>query len=202
MAKLSNVVKNEVVKKTDYNAKVTSIEGQIAGITKNTIDNLADITKLKAVDTSNFVTRTKFSADTNALDDKIDGVEKKMPDISGLATKTSLNSYLQTSTFNSKVTEVENKIKAADIIAKSTNTKANTIRSDLTGYAKKADVATDITTIKNDYVTNTSLTSQLNYLKSQHIATEVTGIDNKTKKNASDILALENNLTQKRRYYK
>ena len=202
MAKLSNVVKNEVVKKTDYNAKVTSIEGQIAGITKNTIDNLADITKLKAVDTSNFVTRTKLSADTNALDDKIDGVEKKMPDINGLATKTSLNSYLQTSTFNSKVTEVENKIKAADIIAKSANTKANTIRSDLTGYARKADVATDITTIKNDYVTNTSLTSQLNYLKSQHIATEVTGIDNKTKKNASDILALENNLTRKRRYYK
>ena len=27
LAKLSNVVKNEVVKKTDYNAKVTSIEG-------------------------------------------------------------------------------------------------------------------------------------------------------------------------------
>ena len=62
---------------------------------------------------------------------------------------------------------------------------------------KKTDVATDITTIKNDYVTNSSLTSQLNYLKSQHIATEVTGIDNKTKKNASDILALENKLTQK-----
>ena len=182
LAKLSNVVKNDVVKKTDYNAKVISIKGQIAGITKNAIDNLADITKLKAVDTSNFVTRTKFSADTNALDDKIDGVGKKPPDISGLATKTSLNSYLQTSTFNSKVTEVENKIKATDIIAKSANTKANTIRSDLTDYAKKADVATDITAIKNDYVTDTSLTSQLNNLKSQHIATEVTGIDNKTKK--------------------
>ena len=39
--------------------------------------------------------------------------------------------------------------------------------------------------------------SQLNDLKSQHIATEVTGIDNKTKKNASDILALENKLQQK-----
>ena len=76
MAKLSNVVKNDAVKKTDYNAKVTNTEGQIAGITKNTIDNLADITKLKAVDTSNFVTRTKFSADTNALDNKIDGLEK------------------------------------------------------------------------------------------------------------------------------
>ena len=77
LARLSNLVKNDVVKKTDYNAKVTSIESQIAGVTKNTLDNLADITKLKAVDTSNFVTRTKFSADTNALNDKIDGVEKK-----------------------------------------------------------------------------------------------------------------------------
>ena len=77
LAKLSNVVKNDVVKKTDYNAKITSIEGQIVGVTKNTTDNLADITKLKEIDTNSFVTRTKFSADTNALDDKIDGVEKR-----------------------------------------------------------------------------------------------------------------------------
>ena len=77
LAKLSNVVENEVVKKTDYNAKVTSIEAQITRITKNTTDNLNDITKLKAIDTNSFVTRTKFSADANALDDKIDGVEKK-----------------------------------------------------------------------------------------------------------------------------
>ena len=79
--RLSNLVKNNVVKKTDYNAKVISIEGQIAGVTKNTLDNLVDITKLKAIDTNSFVTRTKFSADTNALDDKIDGVEKKKTDI-------------------------------------------------------------------------------------------------------------------------
>ena len=118
-------------------------------------------------------------------------------DINGLATKTSLDDYLKTSTFNSKVTEVESNIKDTDIIAKSANTKVNTIRSNLTSYAKKTDVATDITTINNDYVTNASLISQLNDLKSQHIAAEVTGIDNKTKKNASDILALENKLTQK-----
>ena len=75
--RLSNLVKNDVVKKTDYNTKVTSIEAQTAGLTKNTVDNLVDITKLKANDTNSFVTRTKFSADTNALDDKIDGAEKK-----------------------------------------------------------------------------------------------------------------------------
>ena len=77
LTKLTNAIENDLVKKTDYNAKVTSIEAQIAGLTKNTVDNLADITKLKAIDTNSFVTRTKFSADTNALDDKIDGVEKK-----------------------------------------------------------------------------------------------------------------------------
>ena len=89
LATLSNVVKNDVVKKADYNTKVTSIENQIAGVTKNTSDNLADVTKLKAVDTSNFVSKTKFTADTHTLENKIDDVEKKIPDISGLATKSS-----------------------------------------------------------------------------------------------------------------
>ena len=134
--KLSNVVENDVVKKTDYNAKVTSIENQIAGVPKNALDNLGDITKLKAVDTSNFVLKTKLASDVTNLENKIDTVDKKIPDVSRLATKTSLTSYLETATFNSKVTEAENKIKATDIIAKSANTKGNTIRSDLTGYAK------------------------------------------------------------------
>ena len=93
MAKLTNAIENDIVKKTDYSTKVTSIEAQIAGLTKNTVDNLADITKLKAIDTNSFVTRTKISAYTNALDNKIDGVEKKKPDINRLATKTSLNDY-------------------------------------------------------------------------------------------------------------
>ena len=197
LAKLTNPIEHDVVKQTDYNTKVTSIETQIAGLTKNTVDNLADITKFKAIDTNSFVNKTKFSADINTLDDKIEGVEKKQPDISGLATKTSLNDYLKTSTFNSKVTEVESKIKDADIIAKSAVTRANTIRSNLANYATKADFATDITAIKSNYVTNDSLCSQLNDLKSQHIATEVTGIDNKTKKYARYILALQNKLTQK-----
>ena len=51
LAKLSNVVKNDVVKKTEYNALKTKVNG---------------------IDTSVFVTRTKFTADTNALDNKID----------------------------------------------------------------------------------------------------------------------------------
>ena len=176
LAKLSNVVKNEVVKKTDFSA-------------------------------DNYVRRTKFSTDTNALDDKIDKVDKNIPHVSGLATKssvtilirnlddridklkindyakkTSLTNYMLTSDFNTKSTELERKIKDADIIVKSAVTKANKIKSDLNDYAKKADVANDITTIKNDYVSNVSLTSRLNDLKSQQITTEVKTIDDKTKK--------------------
>ena len=189
LAKLSNIVKNEVVKKTYFSA-------------------------------DNYVTRTKFSTDTNALDDKIDKVDKKIPDVSNLATKSSvtilvrdlddridklkINDYAKkpsfnsnSSTFNSKSTELENKIKDADIIAKSAVTKANSVKSDLNDYAKKTDVANDITTIKNDFVSNASLTSRLNDLKSQHIATEVKTIDDKTKKNSNDILGLESRLKQK-----
>ena len=77
LAKLTNAVEHDVVKKTDYNTKVTSIEAQIAGLTKNKVDNLADITKLKAIDTNSFVNKTKFLADIKTLDEKIDGVEKK-----------------------------------------------------------------------------------------------------------------------------
>ena len=138
------------------------------------------------------------------LDNRIDGLK-----IKEYGKKTSLSSYMLTSTFNTKCTELENKIKDAV-------TKANTVKSDLTNYAtktdlknithtdvsnfagknnlsalkteesdlndyaKKTDVANDITTIKNDYVGNASLTSRLNDLKSQHIATEVKTIDDKT----------------------
>ena len=184
--KLSNVVKNEVFKKTDFSA-------------------------------DDYVKKTKFSGDINSLDDKIDKVEKKIPDvkdscsletkrnvttlvknldnrIDGLkikeyAKKTILSNYMLTSDFNTKSTELENKIKDAV-------TKANTVKSDLNDYAKKTDVANDITTIKNDYISNASLTSRLNDLKSQHIATKVKTIDDKTKKNASDILSFEIRLKQ------
>ena len=184
LAKLSNVVKNEVVKKTDFSA-------------------------------DDYVKKIKFSADINSLDDKIDKVEKKIPDVSSLETKrnvttlvknldnridglkikeyakkTSLSNYMLTSDFNAKSTELESKIKDAV-------TKADTVKSDLNYYAKKTDVANDITTIKNDYVNNASLASRLNDLKSQHIATEVKTIDDKTKKNASDILGFESRLKQK-----
>ena len=62
---------------------------------------------------------------------------------------------------------------------------------------KKSDYATEITSIKNDYVTNAALDGKINYLKAQHIADEIKKVDDKTKKNASDILGFELRLKQK-----
>ena len=77
LAKLTNAVENDLVKKTDYNAEVTSIETQIAGLTKNKVDNLADITKLKAIDTNSFVLKTNLASDVTTLENEIDTADKK-----------------------------------------------------------------------------------------------------------------------------
>ena len=77
LAKLTNAVENDLVKKTDCNNKVTSIETQIAGLPKNTVNNLADITKLKTIDTNSFVLKTKLASDVTTLENKIDTVENK-----------------------------------------------------------------------------------------------------------------------------
>ena len=62
---------------------------------------------------------------------------------------------------------------------------------------KKTDYATEISGIKNDYVTNAALTSRSNDLKNTHIAGEVKKVDDKANKNASDILGYESRLKQK-----
>ena len=70
------------------------------------------------------------------LDNRIDNLR-----IKEYAKKTSSSGYILTSTFNTKSTELENKIKDAV-------TKADAVKSDSNDYAKKTDVANDITIIK------------------------------------------------------
>ena len=117
-----------------------------------------------------FVKTARFNHEKNLLATKtaLTTVENKIPDISNLATKTSLSSLLPVSTFNSKVTELEGKV--------------TTVDNKFSGFVKKTDYGNEITKIKNDYATNASLDSKLNDLKAQHISTEVKKIDDKTKK--------------------
>ena len=178
-AKLSNVVKNDVVKKTAYNALKSKVDGidvsKYVGRTKYETDGKAIYDKIDVVEKkipvlTDFVTTARFNHEKNLLATKtaLTPVENKIPDISTLATKTSLSSLLPVSTFNSKVTELEGKV--------------TTVDNKFYDFVKKTDYSAEITMIKNEYATNASLDSRLNDLKSQHISTEVKKIDKKLKK--------------------
>ena len=111
LSKLSDVVKDEVVKKTVCDKLVKKVDN---------------------IDTSNFVLKAKYQTDKTELENKIPDVsnlvkktkltelENKIPDISNLATKTALtnieNKILSVSNlvkktdFNTKITDIENKL--------------------------------------------------------------------------------------------
>ena len=94
LSKLSNLVKNDVVKKTDYNASIRNIEDKIHDITKlvpKTTLN-AKINEVKGVTPS-----INNSATTTALT----AVEHKTPNVSNLIKKTN---------YNTKINEIEKKI--------------------------------------------------------------------------------------------
>ena len=92
LSKLSNVVKNEVIKKTEYDKLVN---------------------KVNNIHTSGFLLKTKYDADKLKL-------ENKIPDISNLATKTALtvienkipsvNNLVKKTDYNTKITDIENKL--------------------------------------------------------------------------------------------
>ena len=93
LGKLSNVVKNDVVKKTLYDKLVT---------------------KVNSIDASDFVLKTKYNTDKTELENEIPNVtdfakkakltesENKIPDINNLATKTVLT------TVENKIPDVNN----------------------------------------------------------------------------------------------
>ena len=111
MCKLSDVVKNYVVKKTVYYKLVA---------------------KVNNIETSDFVLKTNYNTDKTELENKIPDVsnlvkktkltelENKIPDISNLATKTALttvenkipsfSNLVKKTDYNTKTTEIENKL--------------------------------------------------------------------------------------------
>ena len=120
LSKLSDVVKNDVVKKAVYDKLVAKV---------NAIP-------LNNIDTSDFVLKTKYNTDNSELENKIHDtsglvkktdcntkiteIEGKIPDVSNLATKTALtavenkipgvSNLVKKTDYNTKVTEIENKL--------------------------------------------------------------------------------------------
>ena len=111
LSKLSDVVKNDGVKKDVYDRLVAKVDD---------------------IDTNDFVLKTKYNTDKTELEKKISNatdvvkkanlteLENKIPDISNLATETALttvenkipsvSSLFKKSDYNTKITEIENKL--------------------------------------------------------------------------------------------
>ena len=112
MSKLSNVVKNDVVKKDVYDKLVT---------------------KVNNIDTSDFVLKTKYNTDKTELENKIPNLtdfikkakftelENKILNISNLATKTALT------TVEGNIPDVSNLVKKQTITLKLQKLKINAI---------------------------------------------------------------------------
>ena len=66
LAKLSNGVKNDVVKKTEYNKLVTKVDN---------------------IDATGFVLKTKYDTDKSDLEKKFSDEDKKIPDRSAFVKK-------------------------------------------------------------------------------------------------------------------
>ena len=196
VAKLTNKVANDLVEKTDFNSLKTKVNENETDndkleikvnkndlTTKTSINNLK--TKVNGIDLTKYVKKSDY-------DTKVGDLELKIPEVSG---------KLNTSDFNSKVSEFQNETRSAEskpditnLITKSSVTAVENKIPDVKGFVKKTNYATEITSIKNDYVTKAALTSQLNDLKSQHIADEVKKVDGKVKKNITDILNAKTSL--------
>ena len=167
LAKLSNVVKNNVVKNTEY----------------NTLKN-----KVDTIDTSGFVTRTKFTTDTNDLDDKIDKVEKKIPDISGLATKSSVTRLIIEQ--EDCTDKVKKKIHDISGLASKTELAAVEIKiPDVCGLA----TGSALTAVENKIPDITSLIKQTDF------DTKLKNISDRVTNNKSKDLLLDNELKKQQK---
>ena len=185
VSKLSNVVTNEVVKRTDYNSKITEIENKIPDIS-----NLATKTELTTVenkipDISDLVKKTDYNT-------KIAEIEGKIPDISNLATKTSLTSVenkvpnISNLATKTALTAVENKIPdLSNLATKTALTNLSNIVPDINTLIKKSDYNTKIKEIDNKYVSNTVFDSKLaqaNVITKRSFDAKIIELENNIKK--------------------
>ena len=152
LSKLSDVVKNDVVRKDVYDKLVTTVNN---------------------IDTSVFVLKTKYDTDKSELENKIPDtrglvkktdyntkiteIEGKIPDITNLATKTA--DRLAT---KAELTAIENKIPdVSKFTTKTVLTNLSNMVPDISTLIKKSEYDTKIAEIENKYVSNTGFDSKL-----------------------------------------
>ena len=129
LSKLSDVVKNDVVKKDEYDKLVA---------------------KVNNIDTSNFVLKTNYQTDKSESENKIPDIsglvkktkiEGKIPDVGNLATRTALTTvenkipdvsgFVKKTDYNAKITYIEKKLTDHNHDKHITTPEFNTLATDV-----------------------------------------------------------------------
>ena len=127
--------------------------------------------------------KTKYEKDGSDFEDKINKVDKNIPDVSGCVKKTN---------FNAKVTEIEGKIPSiTDLAANSELTAVENKIPDVSSLVKKTDFNTKVTEIEGKIPDVSSLVKKTDY------ATEIASIKNVTN---AGLIARHKDLIQKTKF--
>ena len=105
--------------------------------------------KVDGIDTFAFVTRTTFTADTNALDDKIDKVEKKIPVLINFVTTARFNHEKNLLATKTALATVENEI--PDISNLAAKTSLSLLLPVSTFNSKVTELEGKVTTVANKF---------------------------------------------------
>ena len=152
LSKLSSVVKNDVVKKADYNKLVTKVDN---------------------IDTRGFVLKIRYDTDKSELENKISDtrglikktdyntkvteIERKISGISNLATKTALTTienkipHISNLATQILVNKVENRVlNISNLATKTALTNVENKIPDISGLVKTSDHNTKVTEVENN----------------------------------------------------
>ena len=174
LSKLSDVVRNDVVKKTEYErlvAKVNSIDTN-GFVLKTKYDMNKSELENKIPDTIGHVKKTDYNT-------KITDIESKIPDVSNLATKTALTTFenkipdvsnlVKKTDYDTEVTEIENELNNYNHDKFITTPEFNTLAADI--FNARLSQANLVTKIIFDY-TVSNLNSKIAENKTKHESIE------------------------------
>ena len=93
LAKLTKKVQEDFLKKTDFNSLKTKVDSIDVSkyVLKTKYDSEVGNLKIKIPDVSRFLLKSTFNSKITEIEGKITTVDNKIPGISGLATKASIN---------------------------------------------------------------------------------------------------------------
>ena len=173
LSKLSNAVKNDIVKKDVYDKLVT---------------------KVNNIDTNDFMLKTNYNIDKTELEYKIPYVtdfvkkakltelEKKIPDITNLATKTALT------TIENKIPDVSNLVEKTDY-----NNKVTEIEIKLNNHNHDKYIASQEFNKFTADVSNARI-AQANFITKTDFDAKLSSLNRKVTQNKSKHLLVENEL--------